>query len=160
MAVGRAYNDGSIAKGLWLGETNRSSTKVVEDVLSTRDLSRGELVQALVVRIVHEVEDAVKTWFRTAIGATVSRASSGCIPLRRRIIHGIPWTTAACTTTLEDMEKTEPVAHLVNGSVAQLVVCRPSTGKRSCKVDTSIQRASQLAQAGGWEVACEPSAGS
>ena len=91
------------------------------DRLEPRHLVVSELVQALVVAVVHEVVDRVQ-----------SRLVGASIGLRRAAIRGSPlsWcvgdevTVTLAAGALEDVEETEPVSDFVDSCDTEIVVGR------------------------------------
>lgn len=152
--MGVTHDNGGITKRLRLSETNGSSTEVIVDVFATGNLPRCKLFHALIVRVIHVVEDTVEAWLRAAVRATGSWASTCGVPLSGSVVDEISWTAAACTTALEYVEESQPVTYFVDGGQTHLVVGRTSVGERACEVDAAVEGSGQLGQACGWEVAC------
>ena len=115
----------------------RVSSEQLESRTRAVALANGELIQAGVKRVVHEVVNAIGSRVvRTAI--FVARTSTGGSRLDRGVINKI--ARVGARVTLEDMEKIEPVADLVNGGKTEVVVGCGAARQRVARLQTAIHR--------------------
>jgi hypothetical protein len=132
-----------------------SSAVLLEDGVDPLSLLRGELIQALVVRIVHIVVNAIQTGLvRTCVGLGRAAVSWGALCWS----VGDVVASACARFALEDVEEAEPMATLMNSGHAEIVVLdllyRQLMGGNTCerikttyanawhgggKVDTAIE---------------------
>src|SRR5690606_15651752 len=89
-------------------------------------LPLGELPQARVVAVVHEVAYRVGAGLVRA-GVPALRAAAGLLPLIRGVLHVVARVGAA---VLEGVEQAEPVAGLVGGGVAEVEALPAAAGHR------------------------------